>query len=172
MVVEHIVQTHGPAALNAVLNDLNTGVQINDALDRHTGGLEALETSFRSFLTEQAKGWAAGVDFSKEAFAEAKPTDLESVKLFLETHPSSFSGLMTQASLLLQDNKLDEAEIALKKLVEQVPGSRRAFFGRATKEPKNSGKQAANPEDSHIRRIRYAGERFENTTLKVSACRF
>ena len=29
---------------------------------------------------------------------------------------------MTQASLLLQDNKLDEAEIALKKLVEQVPG--------------------------------------------------
>ena len=122
MVVEHIVQTHGLPALNAVLSDLSTGVQINDALDRHTGGLEALETSFRSFLTEQAKGWAAGVDFSKEAFAEAKPTDLESVKSFLETHPASFAGLMTQASLLLQDNKQDEAEVALKKLVEQVPG--------------------------------------------------
>ena len=122
MVVEHIVSVHGLPALKAVLNDLSTGIQINDALDRHTGGLEALETSFRSFLKEQAKGWAAGVDFSKEAFAEAKPTDLESVKLFLETHPSNFPALMTQASLLLQENRQEEAEAALKKLVEQVPG--------------------------------------------------
>ena len=122
MVVEHIVSAHGLPALKAVLNEISTGIQINDALDRHTGGLEALETSFRSFLKEQAKGWAAGVDFSKEAFAEAKPTDLESVKLFLETHPANFPALMTQASLLLQENRQEEAEAALKKLVEQVPG--------------------------------------------------
>ncbi len=63
-----------------------------------------------------------GVDFSKEAFAEAKPTDLESIKSFLETHPTSFAALMTQATLLLQDDKLDEAEAALKTLVELVPG--------------------------------------------------
>ncbi len=49
MVVEHIVQTHGLPALNAVLNDLNTGVQINDALDRHTGGWKHWKLHSKAF---------------------------------------------------------------------------------------------------------------------------
>ena len=36
MLVEHLVTLHGLPALNAILKDLNDGIQINDALERHT----------------------------------------------------------------------------------------------------------------------------------------
>ena len=121
MVVEHLVTAHGLPALSAVLNDLSSGVQINDALDRHTGGLDALEASFKVFLVEQAAAFARGVDFSTEAFAEAKPTDSQSIATFLGQYPNNFPAMLTQASLLLQENKLDEAEAALKTLIDMVP---------------------------------------------------
>lgn len=121
MVVEHLVEVHGLPALSAVLQDLNAGVQINDALGRHTGGLEALEASFASYLTEQANKFAIGVDFGTEAFAESKPANTDEVQQFLEAHPGSFPALMLQVSLLVKDNKMDEAEAALKKLVDLVP---------------------------------------------------
>ncbi len=121
MVVEHIVAVHGLPALNAVLQDLNTGVQINDALDRHAGGLESLEESFRKSLTEQAAAFAAGVEFDSEALKEAKLSSVESVGIFIEEHPKNFPAMLLQASLLVKESKLVEAEAALKKLVELVP---------------------------------------------------
>lgn len=121
MVVEHIVAQHGMDALNAVLQDLGNGVQINDALDRHAGGLEALEASFTTYATEQAQRFAPGVNFSTETLAAAAITDSASIQLFLQENPTSFPALLMQATLLLQENKLDEAEAALKHLVELVP---------------------------------------------------
>ncbi len=121
MVVEHLVAQHGMEALNAVLLDLGNGVQINDALDRHAGGLESLEASFTAYATEQAQLFAPGVDFSTETLAKAAITDSASIRLFLRDHPASFPALLMQATLLLQENKLDEAEAALKHLVELVP---------------------------------------------------
>lgn len=121
MVVEHLVTVHGLPALNAILLDLHNGVGINDALDRHTGGLEALQASFDGFLVDQANAYASGVDFTTEEWGEAKATSRETVQVFLEQHPNNFAAMMTQASLLLRDNKLDEAESALKRLIELVP---------------------------------------------------
>ena len=121
MVVEHVVNLHGIAALNAVLNDLNAGVQINDALDRHAGGLESLEGSFTTYLTERAGEYAKGVDFSTEAFAEARPSDIDSVRRFLEQHPDNHSAMLSEASLLIKNSQLTEAEVALKRLIEVAP---------------------------------------------------
>jgi len=121
LVVEHIVAQHGIDALNAVLQDLGNGVQINDALDRHAGGLEVLEASFTAYATEQAQLFAPGVDFSTETLATTAITDSASIQLFLQENPASFPALLMQATLLLQENKLDEAEATLKHLVELVP---------------------------------------------------
>ena len=121
MLVEHLVTVHGLPALNAVLKDLNDGVQINDALDRHTDGLDNLEESFAKYFKEQATAFAVGVEFTTEELAEAKLVDLESVKAFLEVHPQDFSAMLLYASMLIKANQLDEAESELKKLIALVP---------------------------------------------------
>ena len=121
MLVEHLVTVHGLPALNAVLIDLNDGVQINDALDRHTDGLNNLEESFTKFLKEQATAFATGVEFATEELAEAKLEDLISIKAFLEDHPQNFSAILLYASMLTKADQLDEAEAELKKLIALVP---------------------------------------------------
>jgi tetratricopeptide (TPR) repeat protein len=121
MLVEHLVTVHGLPALNAILQDLNEGIQINDALDRHTKGLDELEESFAAYLNELAMAYADGVEFATEELAEAAPTELDAVKAFLELHPQNFSALLLHASLLIQADRLDEAETELQKLTALVP---------------------------------------------------
>ncbi|MBC7967155.1 MAG: hypothetical protein H7Z17_14675, partial [Fuerstia sp.] len=121
MLVEHLVTVHGLPALNAILKDLNDGIQINDALDRHTKGLDELEESFAAYLNELAMAYADGVEFATEELAEAAPTELDAVKDFLERHPQNFSALLLHASLLITADQLDEAETELKKLIALVP---------------------------------------------------
>jgi tetratricopeptide (TPR) repeat protein len=121
MLVEHLVTVHGLPALNAILKDLNDGVQINDALDRHTDGLDNLEESFTKYFNEQATAYAAGVEFATEELTQAKLVDPVSVKAFVEEHPRNFSAMLLYASMLLKSEQLDEAESQLKKLITLVP---------------------------------------------------
>ncbi len=121
MLVDHLVAVHGLPALNAILRDLNAGVQINDALDRHTKGLDELEESFAAYLYEQAMAYADGVEFTTEELAAAKPTEVDAVKAFLNEHPQNFSAMLLYASLLIKASQLDEAEMQLKKLISVVP---------------------------------------------------
>ncbi len=121
MLVEHLVTLHGLPALNAILKDLNDGIQINDALERHTDGLVELEATFAKYLEALATAYASGVEFTTEDLAAAKPTDLAAVKVFLEQHPQNFAAMLVHASLLLKADQLDEAEAELSKLVALVP---------------------------------------------------
>lgn len=121
MLVEHLATTHGMPALNAILADLNEGIQINDALDRHTNGLNVLEESFAAFLNEQAREFADGLENTTDEFAEASPIDVESAKAFLEQHPQNFPATLFYASLLIKDERLEDAESVLQKLLERIP---------------------------------------------------
>ena len=121
MLVEYLVTVHGMPALNAILTDLNAGIQINDALDRHTSGLDVLEESFAAYLNIQAMAFADGIDYETEALAEASPVDPESAQQFLQEHPQNFPATLLYASLLMKAKRLDEAEEVLRKLIEQVP---------------------------------------------------
>ena len=107
--------------MNAILKDLNDGVQINDALDRHTKGLDELEESFAAYLNEQAMAYADGVEFATDELAEAAPTEPDAVKAFLNEHPQNFSAMLLYASLMMKADQLDEAETELKKLIVLVP---------------------------------------------------
>lgn len=121
MVVEHIATVHGLPALNAVLTDLNTGMQINDALDRHTGGLDALQASFTAFLIEQAKSYAPEAIFDAELLKDVQFTTMESVDDFLAEHPKHVPAMLAKASLLMKEQQSDEAESLLKSLIILVP---------------------------------------------------
>ncbi|MDA1232267.1 MAG: peptidase MA family metallohydrolase, partial [Planctomycetota bacterium] len=135
MLVEHLVTVHGLPSLNAILTDLNDGVQMNDALDRHTEGLDNLEASFKEFLNEQATLYASGVEFASGKLADEKLVDAASVKAFLEEHPQNFTAMLLYASMLIKTEQFDEAEAQLKTLIALVPqndhtnGPRRILAG-------------------------------------------
>lgn len=121
MVVEHIATVHGLPALNAVLTDLNSGMQINDALDRHTGGLEALQASFTAFLTEQAKAFAPEANFDTTLLKDVTFATADSVNEFLSAHPGHVPTMLARASLLVKEQRLDEAEVLLKSMITLIP---------------------------------------------------
>ncbi len=155
MVVEHIATLHGLPALNAILADLNTGMQINDALDRHTGGLDALQQSFTAFLTEQAKAYAPGASFDQDAMKDVPFASIEDIDAFVADHPNHFPALLAKAVLLLKDDRLDEAEALLKALAVLVPdddslnGPRRLLASLYQK--KNQPEQEAAVLEEHLK---------------------
>lgn len=145
MVVEHLVTLHGLPALNAVLSDLNDGVLINDALDRHAGGLGEFEESFNTFLGDQALEWATGVEFDGKLLAGVDLTSEAAVEQVLQSHPKHFVALLAKARVLVSEQRMDEAVPTLRSLIELVPdddstdGPRRmmASVYRATNQPED-----------------------------------
>lgn len=121
MLVEHLVTLHGLPALNAILKDLNDGIQINDALERHTKGLDELEQSFAMYLDTLATAYASGVEFRTEELAAAKLSDPESAEAFLKQHPQNFSAMLLYVTLLIEADRLDDAEVELTKIIALVP---------------------------------------------------
>ncbi|MEI7701482.1 MAG: tetratricopeptide repeat protein [Planctomycetia bacterium] len=121
MVVEHIATLHGMPALNAILADLNSGVQINDALGRHAGGLEALQATFTDFLKTRAEQFAPMADFSREQLDRIPADDHAALKLFVSEHPGNIPALMRQASVLVQGGELDAAVVVLKSVGALFP---------------------------------------------------
>jgi tetratricopeptide (TPR) repeat protein len=65
LVVEFIVQKFGLNSLKAILSDLGSGTDINQAIEAHTMPLADLEKDFSSFATERAEKLAPGLDWEK-----------------------------------------------------------------------------------------------------------
>jgi Tfp pilus assembly protein PilF len=65
LVVEYIIQTYGLQALKDILADLGKGVEINDALARHTAAMDKIEKDFQAFAVDRANKLAPGLDWTK-----------------------------------------------------------------------------------------------------------
>ncbi|MCA9059070.1 MAG: hypothetical protein KDA85_11240, partial [Planctomycetaceae bacterium] len=121
MVVEHIVEAHGGETLIAVLQDLNSGVTINDALDRHCGGIEELNTAFVLDLKQKATEWAGAAEFDGAGLAELITENPEQLPEFVLQHPNHVPAGMALAEQLIRDERLDEAVALLRHLAELIP---------------------------------------------------
>ncbi len=120
LAVEYIATVHGLPALNAVLSDLGSGLAINDALERHTQGLDALESGFTEFLTRQAAALAPEADFSAAELEQIPANDPAALNSFLQQHPNNVPALTRQAALQLDSSPAD-AENTLRTLIRLVP---------------------------------------------------
>ena len=67
LVVEYIVQKFGLNSLKQILTDLGNGVNINDAIARHTVSMAKLEKDFAAFAHDRALNLAPGLDWKKPA---------------------------------------------------------------------------------------------------------
>ncbi|MEO2018795.1 MAG: tetratricopeptide repeat protein [Fuerstiella sp.] len=142
MVVEFIVEQHGFEALVLILNDLQNGLVINDALERRAGGLTELDAAFADYLSGVANSYAKDVEFSIETDGEAKP-DLEA----LQQNPRHYTAGLSAAAALIRAEQLDAAEARLQELIKLYPedtsadGARR-FLAVIYKGQKKTERQA------------------------------
>lgn len=124
MVVEFLVETHGHDAVVAILRDLNSGLLINDALERQAGGLETIDSNFEDYLTKVANEFAPGVTFTipgkgDEPFEElATPANLP--QQFAE-NPGNYTLGLASAALLLRAEEYEKAQELLSQLILLYP---------------------------------------------------
>lgn len=118
LAVEFIVQTFGFAALVEILNSLNDGLTINDALQRHTVDLEELDQQFQEYLNQQAADYAQGVQFLiRQPDQPIEPADLDAAK----QDPANYSAGLLVAADLLRENQLEAAAEKLQQLIQLHP---------------------------------------------------
>jgi len=120
LAVEHIITVHGLPAMNAVMTDLHSGLQINDALGRHCGGLESLQASFDQFLRQQADLLAPTADFSKEPLQALQGADAAALAEFCQQNPQHVPALLLLAQQQLQAQDV-AAEQTLRRVLELYP---------------------------------------------------
>jgi tetratricopeptide (TPR) repeat protein len=65
LVVEYIVKNFGFDSLKQILTNLGEGVNINEAIARHTEPMPKLEKDFTAFVNDRAKNLAPGLDWTR-----------------------------------------------------------------------------------------------------------
>jgi len=65
LVVEYLVGKFGFEKLKAILRDLADGVNINDAIPKHTAPMKQIEKEFATFAKAKAEALGPGLDWSK-----------------------------------------------------------------------------------------------------------
>jgi tetratricopeptide (TPR) repeat protein len=139
LVVEFIVQRFGLDHLKAILLDLGQGVEVNQALERHTVPMAKLEQDFAAFARGRAEQLAPGLDWTRPERAQGSAAaQLPGLSVRQEVRLPAPSGLLTngprdslgkpnfyalveQAAQMVRDKKFAEAKAPLEKLLELYP---------------------------------------------------
>lgn len=130
LVVEYIVARHGIDKLRAILLELRQGVEINDALAKHTIELAELEKGFAAYARERAEQLAPGLSWERpeaELFLQEGATELAT---FERKHPDNYWVLRAKVQRLVEKQQWAEALAPLRRLVELYPeqkGSESAY---------------------------------------------
>ena len=131
LVVRFLVEEYGEQALLDVLEELGTGVAINDALARHTAPLETLDERFADYARQIADNLAPDADWEKPKSPITESSDWQ---VWLEKHPKSFVGLLAYAAALIKDQQYKQAHAVLDRLQAVYPdakGAEQAYRLRA-----------------------------------------
>jgi tetratricopeptide (TPR) repeat protein len=120
LAVKYLLEKHGQAALNGALDDLGAGLQINDALARHTQtSLEQLDVEFADYAREFAEKVAPDATWEKPDFAPtATPGEMLA---WAEAHPENVPALLRVSAELVRLKQWNEAKPRLEKLRALFP---------------------------------------------------
>ncbi len=126
MVVEYIIDQFGFETIRKILTDLQVGIPINVAIERHTKELGELEQEFAVFLTKQAEEFAPAADWSEQNLRALTSDDTKRFDDWIRNHPNHFQGLMAYSQILEEENRTKELEAILIKLTQIYPQYRGA----------------------------------------------
>ncbi|MCP5550256.1 MAG: tetratricopeptide repeat protein [Akkermansiaceae bacterium] len=156
MVVDFLVEKHGLAAFRGILEDLGKGVLVNDAIARHTGGLEKIEEAFKSYAAAKAGALGNDVDWKKPPPFEVDPRDPAAVAKFAAENPKNFWALDTHAGNLMAQQRWKEAVETADRLIALYPED--AHPGNAH-EMKAAALRALNDAEGEAETLRHIAER-------------
>ncbi|NLT70123.1 MAG: hypothetical protein GXX91_05445 [Verrucomicrobiaceae bacterium] len=120
LVVEYLIERHGLEALRAILADLAAGVLINDAIERHTEPLDALEKKFALHVLRAARDYGAEVDWERPG-EQVNGRDLPGMASFVKANPTNFEGRKILTTLLLDQEQWDAAIASADALIALLP---------------------------------------------------
>ncbi len=120
LAVEFFAERFGLPALKGLLDDLGTGMSINEALPRRTKmSLEQLDKEFAQFARQRAEKVAPGATWDEPDL----PPDASSaaVMAWLEKHPQSFEGQRRLGARLVVEEKWQKAKEVLERVKALYP---------------------------------------------------
>jgi tetratricopeptide (TPR) repeat protein len=121
LAVEFIVQRFGFAKLKALLADLATGADANQAIAKHTKTLPELDQEFAVFAREKAERMGSGLDWEKPPLATMLGQAEEAWDTWAKSHPTNYWVLTRAAEDAIESENWAEAKTTLNKLVEALP---------------------------------------------------
>lgn len=117
LVVDFLVERYGHAKLLEILTDLGDGVWINDAIEKRTAPMAAIEKEFTAFARQRAESLAPGLDFRKPALPGMEEPD---AKMAAE-YPTNAVIQRAYVRRLLDQGQWAEAKAPLQRLAELHP---------------------------------------------------
>jgi tetratricopeptide (TPR) repeat protein len=120
LAVDFLVERFGLPALKGLLDDLGTGVSLNDALPQRTKmTLEKIDEEFVRFARQRAEQVAAGATWEEPELPAG--ADSSVIAEWLDKHPKSLPGQRRLAAALLVEEKWAKAKHLLEKLKAIYP---------------------------------------------------
>jgi tetratricopeptide (TPR) repeat protein len=122
LLVEYLIQMYGSDALKSMLDDLASGLHVNDAIERHTTSLDQIDMEFRDFAMEQARQLAPSLDWEQYDLSGIKDDDdPDRLEHWVADHPESIQGLTLLADQLVGRREYAKAKQTLNRLIELYP---------------------------------------------------
>jgi tetratricopeptide (TPR) repeat protein len=123
LLVELVVEKYGFAALKAVLHDLASGTDVNQALAARVAPLPELERAFEAFAKGRATALGHDADWTRPDPLPAKG-DPVAVRRWLDKHPKSVWALREEADRLIAAQQWAPAKAMLERLLAVDPDER------------------------------------------------
>ena len=125
LVVEFLVEKFGFEKLTAILHDLGEGVDINEAIPKHTVPMKQFEKEFADFAKAKAKALGPGLDWKKpdDDLAGARVFSLPDLKLAKSDAAQSknYWVLLDTATKLVSEKQWESAKAPLQTLIDLYP---------------------------------------------------
>jgi tetratricopeptide (TPR) repeat protein len=107
LVVEYLIQQFGQEALQKILTDLGEGMEINEALIRHTVPLGQLDDEFAKFARAQADALAPTATWDEPDVPAT--ADVDALAAWLKENPRNVPGLKRYTAQLLRQRNFRKA---------------------------------------------------------------
>jgi tetratricopeptide (TPR) repeat protein len=125
LAVEYLVGAYGDEALRAVLDDLGTGLAINDTLSRRCAPLEKLDRDFAEFARKRAGELGPQADWSEPELP--RRADEATITDWLKSHPNNYGALSRLAQVQAAGKKWDAAIATIQKQISLYPEDGRTY---------------------------------------------
>lgn len=119
LVIEYLIETKGMAAVLKLLDDLATGLSMQEALTRSWGTPEFIDGDFERYAKERAQSY--GEDWDWTSAEGTQGLSVSQLQKLVSENPKQVSLQLALAGALISEEKYDEADALFRALDEKLP---------------------------------------------------